>query len=304
MNSEQLTRLVKETAREKGAALVGVAPVARFDPQPPLYDRVPTGQHPADFVPGARSVISFAMPILPAVLEAPALLAESELEAVPAAARRPYFDLVYNRVGHVLHDFHLELIGQLLGQLLLANGFSAMIFPTTGVHPRLGDKSRAEIWAGTPFGYSSGPFSHRHAAVRAGLGEFGYSNVVLTREFGPRQRFNSVVTDAPLLPDPLLDRPLCLRDRCRLCLDACVMKCISLRTDPGADDYRQLEKDDPGRIFIDTPARTLPLPCMARTEGRADYPIRGDCLRVCPVPGRPGRLPERLERLRENRGAA
>jgi epoxyqueuosine reductase QueG len=298
MNASELTRIVKDVARQHGAALVGVAPVERFDPMPPIRDAAPTGQHPRDFLPDARSVVSFAMPILPDVLEAPAVLAERDSEMLPAKARRHYYDVVYNRVGHALHDYQLELIAQMIGQALLARGFRTMVFPTTGVHPRIGNKTKAEIWAESPFGYSSGPFSHRHAATRAGLGEFGYSNVVLTPEFGPRQRFNSVVTDAELLPDPLVSEPICLRERCRLCLKACVMECITLRTDPALDDYRSLPADDPDRIFIDTPSRSIPGLCMARTEALEDFPVRGDCLRVCPVPNRPERLPERLRSLK------
>ena len=297
MNTDELTESVKRTARQHGAALVGIASVERFDPMPPVADAAPRGQHPRDFIPDARSVVSFAMPILPAVLDAPAVLAESEHEAVPPAAARPYFDHIYNRVGHTLHDLHLEFIGQMIGQLLLAQGFDAMVFPTTGVHPRFGGRSEAEVWAEAPLRYTSGPFSHRHAATRAGLGEFGYSNVVLTPQFGPRQRFNSVVTDAELTPDPLIDRPICLRDECRLCLKACVMKAIALRTDASRHDYRSIEHDDPGRIFIDTPAKSFPHACMSRPGARDDYPIRGDCLRVCPIPRPAKRLPRHLGKL-------
>ena len=300
MDGSQLAQAVKALAKERGAALVGVAPVERFDPTPPVYDAAPKGQHPRDFIPGARSVISFAMPILPAVLDAPALLAESDLDMVPAEARHHYFDIVYDRVGHALHDYQLEFIGQMIGQFLLAQGFEAMIFPTTGVHPRIANKTKAQIWADSPFGYSSGPFSHRHAATRAGLGEFGYSNVVLTREFGPRQRFNSVVTDAELEADPLIDKPICLRDKCRLCLKACVMDCLLLRTDDRLRDYRFLACDDTERIFIDTPSRSIPNLCMSRTEAGHDFPVRGDCLRICPIPNRPERLPQRLQKIRGN----
>ncbi len=302
MNTAELTRAVKSVARERGAALVGVAPVERFDPMPPVGDAAPKGQHPRDFLPEARSVVSFAMPILGPVLGAAAILAEADLDVVPEGARRYYFDVVYNRVGHTLHDYHLEFIGQMIGQCLLAQGYRTMIFPTTGVHPRIGEKTKAEIWADAPLGYSSGPFSHRHAATRAGLGEFGYSNVVLTREFGPRQRFNSVVTDAELEPDPLIEKPICLREKCRLCLKACVMECISLRTDEGYEDYRTLASDDHSRIFIDTPSRSIPPLCMSRTDAGGEFPVRGDCLRVCPVPRRPERLPERLERIRGRKG--
>ena len=50
--------------------MVGVASIDRFDPLPPLYDAVPKGHHPTDYLPDARAVISIAMPVLNPVLEA------------------------------------------------------------------------------------------------------------------------------------------------------------------------------------------------------------------------------------------
>jgi epoxyqueuosine reductase QueG len=287
---------------------VGVASIDRFDPMPPLYDGVPEGHHPRVFLPEARSVISIAMPILPAVLDAPAVLADVEMEMIPAHVKYPYLETFYNRVGHVVHDYMLEFIGQVVGQYLLGQGYRAMIFPTTGLHPRVDDLSDIEIWEGpprgaaqefSPFRYTFGPFSHRHAATRAGLGEFGYNNVVLTPQFGPRQRFNSIITDAELVPDPLLAEPVCLRDECKLCLDACIMACITLRDDPSVKDYRSVERDDHDRIFIDTPAKTDPTLCRRRREGNPHSPVRGDCIRVCPVPAMPQRLPQRLQSIVE-----
>jgi len=301
---DQLTRFVKDLAKGQGAALVGVASIDRFEPQPPLYDAVPKGHHPTDFLPGARAVISIAMPVLNPVLDAPAALADIEMEMIPDHVKYPYLEQLYNRVGHVVHDYMLEMIGQVVGQRLLAHGYEAMIFPTTGLHPRVDDLSDIEIWEGpprgvaqrySPFRYTFGPISHRHAATRAGLGEFGYNNIVLTPQFGPRQRFNTIVTDAELLPDPLIDRPICLRDRCKLCLEACIMSCITLRDDPDVVDYRSLDGDDHERIFIDTPAKTDPTLCRRRREGKPHSPIRGDCYRVCPVPAMPKRLPKRLQ---------
>ena len=303
---DKLTQDIKDVARRQGAVLVGVASIDRFEPRPPLYDAVPIGHHPKDFLPEARSVISIAMPILNPVLDAPAALADVEIEMVPDHVKYPYLEQVYNRVGHVVHDTMLEMIGQVVGQNLLAHGYQAMIFPTTGLHPKVDDLSDIEIWEGpprgvakrfSPFRYTFGPFSHRHAATRAGLGEFGYNNVVLTPQFGPRQRFNSIVTDAELLPDPLIDKPICLRDTCKLCLEACIMACITLRDDPDVTDYRSVDKDDRDRIFIDTPAKTDPTLCRRRREGRPHSPVRGDCIRVCPIPTMPRRLPKRLQSI-------
>jgi epoxyqueuosine reductase QueG len=281
--------------------------VDRFDPLPPLYDAAPKGHHPRDFLPNARSVISVAQPILNPVMEAPAVLADQEMEMIPDHVKYPYLERLYNRVGHAVHDYMLEFIGQMVGQRLLSHGFQAMIFPTTGLHPRVDGATDIEIWEGpseqwatySPFRYTFGPFSHRHAATRAGLGEFGYNNVVLTSEFGPRQRFNSIVTDAELVPDPLITEPICLRDRCGLCLEACIMQCITMRDDPAVVDYRSIEKDDRSRIFYDTPAKTDPTLCRRRREGRPHSPIRGDCVRICPVPVARERLPKRLRTMVE-----
>jgi epoxyqueuosine reductase QueG len=300
INPGELTAWTKRLAKDHGAVLVGVAPVERFDPMPPLHDRAPAGQHPRDFLPEARSVISIAMPILNPVMEAPAVLADRELEMVPEHAKYEYLEDFYDRVGHAVHDYMLEFIAQVVGQHLMAHGFDAMIFPTTGLHPHVSGMTDTEIWENhSPLRYTSGPFSHRHVATRAGLGEFGYNNLVLTREFGPRQRFNSIVTDAQLVPDPLLTEPICLRDGCRLCLNACIMGCITLRDDPSMTDYRSVERDDRTRIFIDTPARTDPTLCRRRREDRPDSPVRGDCLRVCPVPRKPKHLTRRLQGIFE-----
>ena len=298
VDAGELTVSFKRLAKDHGAALVGVAPVERFDPMPPLFDAAPKGQHPRDFLPEARSVISIAQPILNPVMDAPAVLADGELEMVPEHAKYEYLEHLYDEVGHTVHDYMLEFIAQLVGQHLLAHGFDAMIFPTTGLHPHVQGMSDLEIWEShSPFRYTSGPFSHRHAATRAGLGEFGYNNLVLTPEFGPRQRFNSIVTDAELVPDPLITEPICLRDSCRLCLNACIMSCITLRDDPAVKDRRSVDTDDRTRILVDTPARTDPTLCRRRREGRPDSPVRGDCVRVCPLPGKPKHLTQRLEAI-------
>ncbi len=289
-NSAQLTEQVKQVARQWGAVLVGVANVERFDPMPPYYDAVPRGHHPREFLPGTRSAISVAMPILDGVMDSPALAAERDMEMIPPHIRSAFMDVVYNRTGHVVHDFMLEYIGQAVGQFLMARSYQALFFPTTGVHPKLQGWTEPEIWhgkdglPGSPFKYTYGPFSHRHAFTRAGLGEFGYNNVVLSRQFGPRQRLNTILTDAELEPDDLITEPICLRQACGLCLKACYMNAVTSRDDPEVTDYRSVEKVDTDVIFIDTPSKSDPNLCMSRKRDRDHWPTRGDCVRVCPIP--------------------
>ena len=303
MNSEQLTQEVKALAKQHGAMLVGVASIDRFDPMPPYYDRAPRGQHPCDFVPDAKGVISIAQPILDQVLDAPARLADEDLEMIPPDVRRPYLELVYDITGHAIQDRMLEFISQILGQFLQTHAHDAMIFPTTGVHPHIPGLTKQQMWEGpskawadrnSPFRYSSGPFSHRHAATRAGLGEFGYNNVVLTPEYGPRQRFNSIITNAELVADPLITEPICLRDDCNRCHEVCTLGAITMRDDQKAQDYRTVESVDSDVIFIDTPAKSNAPLCMSRRERQPDLPIRGDCIRICPIPKKRKSLPERL----------
>jgi epoxyqueuosine reductase QueG len=312
--SQDLTQAVKELAIQAGAVLVGVAPIERFDPAPPYYDRAPRGHDPRDFVPGARSVVSIAMPILNAVMDAPAALLDEEVELVPPDVKQGYLELIYHVMGHRVQDYMLEQISQRVGQHLLLEGYESMVFPTTGIHPRPpnmgggGEEGVSErrIWNGpggqwaklfSPFGHSPGPFSHRHAATRAGLGEFGYNNIVLTPQFGSRQRFNSIITEAELVPDPLLEEPICLRDECLLCLKACYMGVITMRDDPNVRDYRSVDVVHKDVIFIDTPTKSDPRLCSQRRHRQLDPPVRGDCARICPVPYERKRLPKRLQAI-------
>ncbi len=62
--------------------------------------------------------------------------------------------------------------------------------------------------------------SFKAAAVISNLGEIGWSKMILTPEFGPRQRVSYILTDAPLdLDDPIPPGTLC--DRCMCCARDC-----------------------------------------------------------------------------------
>lgn len=62
-------------------------------------------------------------------------------------------------------------------------------------------------------------FSHRHAAVAAGLGSFGRHNLVVHPLFGTRVFFLSIVTNLALQPTPRLSEDLCIH--CDLCVKNC-----------------------------------------------------------------------------------
>ena len=65
----------------------------------------------------------------------------------------------------------------------------------------------------------------RAAAFAAGLGEYGWSKVFLTPEFGPMQRFVALLTNWECEPDPIFEGKIC--DRCMGCARMCTGKAIS-----------------------------------------------------------------------------
>ena len=66
----------------------------------------------------------------------------------------------------------------------------------------------------------------RIASYLCGLGEIGYSMMLLTPEFGPRNRVGVILTDLELEPDPIYDGPqLC--NRCMACVRDCPTGAIS-----------------------------------------------------------------------------
>ena len=79
---------------------------------------------------------------------------------------------------------------------------------------------RDSLTAGPTHG---GPMmSMRHCAVAAGLGQFGWHSIVLTPEFGPRNRFGAVLTTLKLKPDPMMGgKRLCDFEKCHICEKVC-----------------------------------------------------------------------------------
>ena len=65
----------------------------------------------------------------------------------------------------------------------------------------------------------------RIAAFLCGVGEIGYSKMLLTPEFGPRVRVGIIITDMELEPDPIIE-PGTLCNRCMACVRECPGGCI------------------------------------------------------------------------------
>lgn len=71
-------------------------------------------------------------------------------------------------------------------------------------------------------------------AIKAGLGEYGRNQMVLTPEFGPRVRFSKIFTDLPLAVDG--PRDLGMKAYCEEC-DVCAVACPVKALPFGAPDF-------------------------------------------------------------------
>ena len=191
-----LKALVKETAYQHGMDLCGIASVDRFHDSPPA-------RHPTQILPGCKSVI---------------VIAQRLLDGVTQINFRAFEDLredlkgIYGTYGYtMLPNFALTYACYAVAQAI--------------------ERTTGEVATPT----STGPMTNgnqislRHAAVAAGLGEIGWMSIVLTPEFGPRQRFGVILTTAEIEPDPMLDGgTLCDPTKCKICTDTCPTKAIGL----------------------------------------------------------------------------
>ena len=114
----------------------------------------------------------------------------------------------------------------------------------------------------------SGIFSQKLAAHLAGLGWIGKSCLLITPEHGPRVRWVSVLTDAPLSPT---GSPM--EQKCGACT-ACVDICPQL-----AFTGRPFHRNEPREARYDAAACDRYFKEMEREKGVA---VCGLCLWVCP----------------------
>lgn len=197
MDYSQLTDYIRQVSIDAGAALVGFAPMSRFDNAPVEY-------HPRNIFPQAKTLIAVAIPQLRATLKT---VEEGTYWQAYNVSSYYYLNDVY--APHMLRKICLALEENEFMGLPVHNPF----------YHAFGRKVRPE--------HVTGPdalISLRIAGVAAGLGEFGKHKMLLTPEYGPRQRVFVVLTDAELDPTPLFRGKIC--DDCNLCVTQCQGKAI------------------------------------------------------------------------------
>lgn len=186
----EVTQKIKDfIINEAGMDKVGIAPMDRFNGSP-------EGYHPTDFLPGCKSVIAFCVKLPYGAVQSRFRTYEDKLLNTQG---------IYGTYGYSIGpNFHLNI-----GMYMAAR----FIEDLTG-----------EAALPCPCGPLQGPklMSMRHCAVAAGLGEFGWHSIVLTPEWGSRQRFAVVLTTAELEPSPMYDGPkICKGEACGVCSRVC-----------------------------------------------------------------------------------
>ena len=210
-------------------------------------------------MPGAQSVVAMGLALLNAMRDWTRWLADSPL--VPPENRQPLAQhYLYSMAAHDVPNHELDRMAMRLSLHLEERGYLSMFIPSQ-YSPRW-EKVRKYVPSG------KGLFSHRHAAVLSGLGEFGLNNVVVTPRYGAMIRWVSVITEAPLQADSLQQDKSCLGEACGLCLEAC-SGAIQMRDDV-----------DPDSVWTEPPSRTDIELCLQTMPERQCY---GRCVRTCPV---------------------
>ncbi len=113
-----------------------------------------------------------------------------------------------------------------------------------------------------------GLFSHKLAAYLAGMGWIGKSCLLVTPEHGPRVRWVTVLTNAPLLPTR---KPLESRcGECRECVENCPAQAFTGRI---------FHKEEPREARFDAAACDR---LIASRRVKSGVEVCGNCVWVCP----------------------
>ena len=203
------------------------------------FDEAPEDRRPGMYLQNAASMISIGYK-----------LNYTSIQNLPAS-----------RSAYMLeHDYAnrcLDQASQRITRLMEERGFDAIGFDSgAGFYQQAGKRPQR----------LAGDFSHKHAAVACGLGNFGLNNLVISRRWGPRIRLATVVTNAELKYDRILEE-----NPCHDC-DECVKICPVHALDGWKGKY------DPIRGWVIEKKKCYDY-IFATLEGQRC----GLCIKACPV---------------------
>ena len=249
-------------AESLGADLVGVADASDFD-------AIDVEKQPKAHMPDAKAVFTFVC-------------------RIPFGAATPHVNTPYLQAGYYGLEAYINKISHRSSIWLEDRGFLAAGSPAgrdiTGLRVmKGGDNPEIELLSS---------FDLRFAAVKAGIGQIGINNNLITARYGSRLRIGAVITNAPLLPGKPLEYSV-IPEFCKKCDFRCVKSCPAkaLSGEGDVDHYRCMvinpEKVDPEKAMntlgrrYSGPPNQLASKMMGFTQNAAHTCAR--CISLCPM---------------------
>jgi epoxyqueuosine reductase QueG len=179
---------IRRYALAQGATIAGFANDADFSD-------APAGFKPTDIMPKAKGVIVLG-------------------KAIPAGVVSSGNSVVYT--AHHLNTMkQLDTLAHAVALFIEESGGLALPVPADDPYFHWENERK----------HGMGILSHRHAAVKAGLGQLGKNSLLITPKYGNRVELVSVLTDIEFkTPPQTVD--LCPAT-CRLCVDVCKSGALS-----------------------------------------------------------------------------
>jgi epoxyqueuosine reductase QueG len=203
----RLTEELRAFLMDEGADLVGFGDVNRLD-------GAPDEMLPRRYLPSAHAMISIGVHVNEAVCDLIARHARRNTDPPSYHSYQLFTLIMINR--------ELDRLAYLGAKYLEDAGHRAYPFPANVPHVMKPTKE----YPGGP-----GDVSHKHIAVACGVGRIGWHTMLITPQLKTRQKLVSIVTDAPLVSDRMLEEALCDPELCgRQCASVCPTSAIP--TDP------------------------------------------------------------------------
>ena len=186
---EQLSQTVIDYAKSLGACVTGIATLDTLAGGPPSADLTYV-------LPDAKSAISFALPL-------------DQNLIYPFLRKKDRLSLERDnlRTNSLAAGISLQLT-----EWLEQKGYPSIAQAANEVYRRDTPGGVLDMYP---------PLSLRYLAVRSGVGHFGLSGNVITKDYGAAVVLGCVVTTAEMNPTEPLPRDESYCDECRLCMASC-----------------------------------------------------------------------------------